>query len=110
LGLKSDDISINCDVIFHDAIYVASTNSYIPASGKYTIESKATDSTNPTNFRIVRVSLSQITTTPSATIGRGPTDNLLFINGEVSNDNFNFGEADGDVFVKGNLSMASGSQ
>ncbi|HEY8804248.1 MAG TPA: hypothetical protein VIM42_03920, partial [Clostridium sp.] len=103
MGLKSDDNSITCDVLFHSGIYDASTNSYIPSSGKYTIESKAS---NATNSRTIRVLITQTTATPAGIV---PTNNLFFINGAVSDGNFNCAAANGSVYVNGNFYMASGS-
>ncbi|MBU3183877.1 hypothetical protein [Clostridium estertheticum] len=103
MGLKSVDNTITCNVTFHGGTYDVSTNSYILASGKYTIESKAS---NATSSRTIRVPFAKATST---SVGIVPTDNLFFINGSVPNGNFNCGEANGSVYANGDFYMSSGS-
>ncbi|MBU3110253.1 polymer-forming cytoskeletal protein [Clostridium lacusfryxellense] len=105
-GVKSDDGTITCNVIFQNGLYSASTNSYIQTLGRYTIESTASSTKNS---RTIRVPITQVISTPETPVGIIPTANLLFINGEVQSGKFNLGEAKGDVFVKGNLNMSNGS-
>jgi len=103
MGLKSDDGNITCNVFFRSGVYDTSTKSYIPASGKYTIESNAS---NSTSSKTIRVPITQVTSTPSGVV---PTNNLFYINSDVSDGDFNCGEANGDVYVNGNFYMSSGS-
>ena len=90
--LKSEDGTISCKVKF------------IPGEmNKAVIESTATDAKNS---RTIRVPISK---TPETPAGRAPTDNVFFIDGAVSNGNFNCGSADGPVYVNGDFNMSSGS-
>ena len=102
MGLKSYDDSITCNVIFHSGTYVASTSSYIAASGNYTIESKAYSANNS---RTIRVSFTYVASTASGTV---PTDSLLFINGDTLGSNFSCGNVNGNIFVNGNLFIDNG--
>ncbi len=91
-GFKSDDGIITCNVKF------------IPGeTDKAVIESTAIDDKNSRTIRV------KIIKKPEKPAGRAPTDNLFFIDGAVSNGNFNCGSADGPVYVNGDFYMSSGS-
>lgn len=104
-GLKSDDGTITCNVKFYkDQEYNNATKTYINASGKYTIESIASNSKGSKTIRAI-ISNSA-TSVPTGII---PTNNLFYINSSVQSGNFAVGEADGDIYTNGDFNMASGS-